>query len=88
MGLDTVDLVYEIEAAFGIQIPDIVAEKINTVQDMHNVVYELVEAKGNPDQLTRQEQEIRTVAIISDQAGIPMHEIEPWKSFTNDLGMD
>jgi acyl carrier protein len=88
MGLDTVELVYEIESAFGIQIEDSVAAKIYTVQDMHNVVFELVQAKGNPENLSRQEQELRTLGIISDKAGLDMHEIMPWKSFTNDLGMD
>lgn len=32
--------------------------------------------------------ELRCLELISDKAGLPLHEIEPWKSFTNDMGMD
>src|SRR5512133_3892491 len=42
MGLDSVELVMEVENTFGIQIPDSVAEKIITVEDFHNAVWEYV----------------------------------------------
>lgn len=40
MGLDSVEILMEVEDAFGINIPDKVAEKILTVGDFHEVVWE------------------------------------------------
>jgi len=36
--LDRVELVMNVEQAFGIEVPDEEAEKITTVQDMHNLI--------------------------------------------------
>jgi len=36
--LDRVELVMNVEQAFGIEVPDEEAEKINTVQDVHNLI--------------------------------------------------
>jgi acyl carrier protein len=40
MGLDSVELLMEVENAFGIDIPDKVAEKIYTVGVFNEVVWE------------------------------------------------
>src|SRR5688572_13228396 len=45
MGLDSVELVMEIEKAFNIRIPDEEAEKILTVGDMYNSVWNHLETK-------------------------------------------
>jgi hypothetical protein len=39
MGLDSVEIVLEVEKAFGISIPDKEAEKILTVGDFHEAVW-------------------------------------------------
>jgi acyl carrier protein len=43
MGLDTVELLVEVEKTFGIDIPNLEAAKIVTVGDFHNTVWRYVE---------------------------------------------
>ena len=45
MGLDSVELVMKVEKTFGINIPDQEAEKIATVGDMYNAVWQHLEGK-------------------------------------------
>jgi acyl carrier protein len=45
MGLDSVEILIEVETAFGIKIPDSEAEKIITVGDFHNSVWRHLEGR-------------------------------------------
>jgi len=45
MGLDSVELIMKVEKTFNIQIPDQEAEKILTVGDLHQVVWQHLEGK-------------------------------------------
>jgi acyl carrier protein len=45
MGLDSIELLVEVEKAFGISIPDQEAERIITVGDFHNSVWQHLEGK-------------------------------------------
>lgn len=45
MGLDSVEILIEVEHAFGIKIPDSEAEKIITVGDFHNSVWRHLEGR-------------------------------------------
>jgi acyl carrier protein len=45
MGLDSVEILMEVENAFGIRIPDAEAEKIITVGDFHNSVWKHLEGR-------------------------------------------
>lgn len=47
MGLDSVELLMEVEDAFGIHIPDRIAEKILTVGDFYEVVWEQMRERDN-----------------------------------------
>lgn len=46
MGLDSVEILMKVEKPFGINIPDQEAEKIITVGDFHNSVWQRLQ--GNP----------------------------------------
>lgn len=45
MGLDSVELLMEVEKHFGISIPDIEAETIRTIGDFHNTVWKYIKQK-------------------------------------------
>ncbi|MCE2996327.1 MAG: phosphopantetheine-binding protein [Cyclobacteriaceae bacterium] len=88
MSLDTVELIVSIEDHFEIRIPDPVAEKLNTVQDIVDCVYTMI--KDRPENGILDSGHIAKVVIelISDKSGIPVDQIKLEHSITNDLGMD
>lgn len=47
MGLDTVELLVDIEKIFNIEIPDLEAETINTVQDFVDSVFDKLDVKSS-----------------------------------------
>jgi acyl carrier protein len=88
MGLDTVELLMEIERAFGIAIPDQQAEQIITVGDYYEVVWEHLQRDPEKNRLSRQEVETTINQIIVAFGGVEPHEVVPGASITNDLGLD
>lgn len=88
MGLDTVELIVSIEDHFEIRIPDPVAEKLNTVQDIVNCVYAMIKDRSNYREFDRENVAKVVIELISDKSGIPVHQIKLEHSITNDLGMD
>ena len=53
MGLESVELLYEVEEKFGINIPDLEAEKIFAVGDFADAVYRKIKAAPNQKCLTQ-----------------------------------
>lgn len=92
MGLDSVELLYSIEEEFGIEISNLEAEKITTVDDLVNAFYKKISISPNNkyvSQITNKyEVERIIVGIISSNMGIPINKIELHHSITNDLGID
>lgn len=66
MGLDSVQLLVDIENHFGIQIPDSDAEKINTVQAMVNVVAKYLNIEVNDMYLKKETLRIINNALNSE----------------------
>lgn len=89
MGLDSVELIMAIEDEFSIQSPGSEAEKIDTVGDMCNVVWKIVEIRQreNAGSEILREAAVRaqTTAIIAERIGFPATEIRPHHSFSRDL---
>ncbi len=88
MSLDTVELIASIEDHFEIRIPDPVAEKLNTVQDIVDCVYAMIKDRSNYREFDRENVAKVVIELISGKSGIPVHQIKLEHSITNDLGMD
>jgi len=82
MGLDSVDIIIKVEKSFGIRIPNREAEKICTVGDIHNAVWQKLENAN------RQEMENVINHIIADIAGVELEEVTSEKRIADDLGID
>ncbi len=85
MGLDTVELIVEIEKSFNISIPDEKAERIATVGQLADYVY--VHQKPGY-KIGKEKVDDIVIHLLSTLVGLPKEEIELHHSFTNDLGMD
>lgn len=85
MGLDTVELIVEIEKSFDISIPDEDAERIATVGQLADYIY-----KNQKPGYKIEKKEIDDIVIhlLSNLVGLPKEEIQLHHSFTGDLGMD
>lgn len=83
MGLDMVDLLWKIEKHFNIVISNEDAAKMFTVADIMETVIRYL-----PEHSDSVETAEMVRKIIADQAGYELHEVQPYMSITNDLGMD
>lgn len=81
MGLDTTELIMEIEDNFNIKIPNKEIHEIFTVQDIYDVV--LLHTNKNL------ETEIKPVinALISEKSGVHVNAIRPTADIVKDLGL-
>ena len=87
MGLDTVELIINMEKHFDIAIPDQEAGQINTVQDIVNCVYAKISTRQQKN-VDIKEIERTVIGIVSEFSGIPVSEIQLSHSITGDLGLD
>ena len=86
MGLDTVELVIQIEKTFSITIHDQEAEKIVTVGDIHDFLMQAIDADGralDSDQVWGQ-----LTDILSDDYGVSRAKTTLDAGFIRDLGLD
>jgi acyl carrier protein len=87
MGLDTVELVLSVEELFGIELPDAVAEKLDTVGKLHQYIVSehlrLNRPNINADIIFDQ---LRT--IICYHLGVEPEVVKPEARFVQDLGAD
>lgn len=99
MGLDTVELVMEIEHEFDIDIPDPEAEKIRTVGMLADFVWEQVREKVPSAALppaplhapapTSYEAVLAKVRhIVASQFGVRLGDVHPHTRFVEDLDAD
>lgn len=86
MGLDTVELVLATEKHFDIEIPDRVAETLETVSSLHNFVVAELERTGRPRDAAVVFNELRQ--LICENFGVVPEQVVPEARFVQDLLMD
>jgi hypothetical protein len=86
MGLQLVELVMEIEDDFGILVPDDLASKCISVGDTHQMIVELLVAKGSIRSIDLEERVWdQLVAITSEQFGMTRDRIHPQLRWIPDI---
>jgi acyl carrier protein len=85
MGLDSVELIMEIEKAFEISIQDEEAQKIITVGDIYNCTWSYINKRKEAN---KKEMETIINQIIHDKIGVELKEISPEKKIIDDFGID
>ncbi|WP_050023708.1 hypothetical protein [Verrucomicrobium sp. BvORR034] len=86
MGLDSVELVLEVEKEFDIVISDEDASKIITVGNFRDLIVRSLQEKGlNP---TDEQVLQRLREIVVEQTGVSPHQVTIEADFVRDLGLD
>jgi hypothetical protein len=86
MGLDTVELVMEIEQTFDISISDADARKLYTVGDIHRYILVARHAAGRP--LVAEEAWNQVCDILEHSYGVRRSKLTPDARIVADLGLD
>ncbi len=83
MGLDSVELLVEIEKEFGIEISDLEAENIYTIGDFYEVILKKDSEEKNIEDVLQ-----RLKTLISNKLGMDIKKLKLEMSIVNDLGLD
>jgi len=88
MGLDTVELVYAVEEAFGVEFADEDLSAATTVGDLFDLLLAaLTESQGHGP-LDRENIWRNYKRIVVEQLGVPSESVTLSASFVNDLRVD
>jgi acyl carrier protein len=83
MGLDAVEILWDTEKAFAVEITDAEAEAMRTIEDLHLLVMRKTAAHSpDPTQIWQRIQD-----IIVENAGVPRDRVKPGSTF-HELGID
>ena len=92
MGMDTVELIVDIEKTFNIDIPNAEASSIATVKNLQDCTWKHVLEKSQTDlsysKYSREKVDVIINTLLADRSGLPLEDITPNKSITRDLGLD
>jgi acyl carrier protein len=86
MGLDTVELVMAFEQAFGIEIPNQMAEEMVTPRDVRDFVMAEYHRRGKQVDAREIFRKIRDITV--EISGIAPEKIDLDSSFVKDLGLN
>lgn len=85
MGLDTVELILESERVFCVDVPDGLAQKIETVKEFARLLYELKANTLAPIPYEYVLAQLRR--LTSAMFHIPIERVVPTARFAKDLGL-
>jgi hypothetical protein len=86
MGLDSVEILLEVEERFGVQISDDVALKCVTVADLQAVVVDLLVQQGRTRSSELQDEVFKGLVEISvEQMGINPAKVRPESRWVGDI---
>jgi len=91
MGIESVELVLDLELRFGIEFPDRVARQVKTVGDLENLVLALrAEQPAHVLLVEWDEADVRaeTRTIVAHVLGIDAAMVTPDAELGRDLGLD
>jgi acyl carrier protein len=90
MGLDIVELVMGVEAAFRVEVPDADAERLRTVGDLYDFVRDRVAPDGSTGAAGPYAGALweRYVDVVARETGVPRDRLRPRASLVADLGLD
>ncbi len=86
MGLDSVELVWGVEAAFGVELPEPEMAAVRTVGDLHAAVMRAVGV--TPGTPAAAEAWARLVETIVESTGVPTSRVTPAARIVADLGIN
>jgi hypothetical protein len=86
LGLDSVELIFAIEAAFDVTITDAEASRLRTLGDIHQLlVAKLAPSNPLPDERAVWE---RLCDVVVAEQGVPRKKLTPTAEIGRDLGID
>ena len=90
MGLDTVELLWEVESVFDVKISDPEAAQMHTVGDLNLCIARQIAARAStPDRPVAPEPSITwalLVSVVVANLGVPPEKVTPEARWVRDLG--
>ncbi len=83
MGLDSVELLMNVEAHFGLEIPDADASAMQTVGDLHAYIVRHAQPTPSPDASWEW---LRS--MIAEEFGVDLRRVVPTATIVQDLGIN
>lgn len=85
MGLETVDIIMDMEDHFHVQVPDAVFSRCVTVADLQRVIMDLLASQGREQGEALQHEVWQGMMSILAKQGYPVDRIRPESTWVGDI---